>query len=111
MEESSWWKISCRNEPKVTGQVAEPRLELRRAVLRHRDAPWREASQNSLTSASSTCTEDEGQSGGQLSPERGGPAPLCPTLSPSYYWALWRLQEDSPVETPTCFQTICPPRY
>ena len=24
MEESSWWKISCRNEPKVTGQVAEP---------------------------------------------------------------------------------------
>ena len=68
-EESSWWKISCRNEPKVTGQVAEPRLELRRAVLRHTDAPWREASQNSLTSASSTCTEDEGQSGGPCFPQ------------------------------------------
>lgn len=106
--------ISCRNEPTVTGQVAEPRPELRRAALRRRAAPWREASQASQTSASSVCTEDEGQGVGPCwpaSPSGAAPCHSAQHSAPSYYWALWSLQEASPVETPTRFQTVCPPRY
>ena len=77
--------------------MAEPRLELRRAALRHRAAPWREVSQNSRTSASSTCTEDEGRGGGPCWPAFPRvwlPCATLPNAQPlSYYWALWRLQK------------------
>ena len=76
--------ISCRNEPTVTAQVAEPRPELRRAALRRRAAPWREASQAARTSASSSCIEDEGQGvgpSGQL-PRVGLPHATLPNTQP-----------------------------